>query len=105
MNWNMVFGAQAALAAVTMYAGTLWPATGGSAVLVPIWNGTVNQPWHWISKENAALLSIDNGNVTVRVPSQASLLRAVGLGYLPVSAQGVGCLSPQAAKERSKVPA
>ena len=101
MNWNIVFGAQVVLAGAALYAATLWPVTGAGAVLVPVFNQDKAQLWQWMAREDAALISVVEGTVTVQVPSQSSLWRAMGHGYFPVSATASGCLSPQAAIEGS----
>ncbi|UAB77140.1 hypothetical protein INR77_09900 [Erythrobacter sp. SCSIO 43205] len=101
MNWNIVFGAQAVLASGALYFATLWPVTGGAAVLVPVFQQDKNQLWQWMRQEDAAMMQVDGGTVVVQVPSQSSLWRAIGKGFLPVSAKPAVCVDPQAAIEGS----
>lgn len=101
MNWNIVFAAQALLAGGALVAATLWPSTGDPVVLIPVVNHDRDQFWHWVSAEDAAVISVDGNTVTVRAPSQASLWRAVASGYLPMNVSGAGCTTPQAATEGS----
>lgn len=95
MRWNILLGAQTALVGASLFAVTLWPASGEPAVLVPVLGQPVQSQWQWVAHEDAKLVSYDasNARVTVLPPSQASLLRAIAQGYWPLAAAPSGCLT------------
>lgn len=102
MRWKILLGTQAAIVTAGLFVITLWPASGEPAVLVPIMGQSAQSQWSWVAAERARLVSYDTANarLTVLAPSQASLFRAIGSGYLPLAAAPSGCLAGTAEPAR-----
>jgi len=81
-----------AAALLALAAALVWPRPGQAALLVPVSGGGMATALAWAEAEQADYLTIDPARerVIARVPSNISLMRALGSGIVPVAARGAG---------------
>ncbi len=78
---------------VALAAALAWPRAGQAALLVPLGTGGANAALDWAEAEDTNLLALDTrqGRVIARVGSNASLLRALSAGLVPIAVRTPGC--------------
>jgi len=88
-----LFGFHAAGAVLALAAALIWPRPGQAALLVPLGASDTRELIAWAVREDAPLLAVDStrGRIIARVADNASLLRALGHGILPLAARAPGC--------------
>lgn len=91
-GWSLLT-MQVTMAAVGIVYIALWPKSGGAATLLPISGSSRSAALAWLSREDARLLKVsrEGANITVIVPSQMSVVRAIGSGLIPLSAEQPSC--------------
>lgn len=84
---------QAAAIVLAMGAALVWPRAGQVALMVPLGTNDLRDVVRWADRENTELIAMDStsGRILVRVPSNRSLLMALGSGLLPMAARAGGC--------------
>ena len=90
---RMLLSIHAAGVTLALAAALVWPRPGQAALLVPLGTGDPRTAIAWASREKAPLLALDTsrGRIIARVTDNASLLRALGDGLLPLAARATGC--------------
>lgn len=80
-------------AVLALGAALFWPRPGQAALLVPVGQHELADALQWADREAAPLLELDTarGRVIARVSDNASLLRALGAGLVPVAVRTAGC--------------
>lgn len=91
-SWSLLT-MQVMLAAMSIGYIAFWPKSGGAASLVSLHGASRPTALAWLAREDALLLEVsqEDGNLTVIVPSQMSVLRAIGAGLIPLSAEQPTC--------------
>ena len=90
-----LLGLNAAGVMLALVAALVWPRPGQAALLVPLNGSDARSVIAWAQREEAPLLALDTsrGRGIARVTDNASLLRALGQGILPLAARAPGCAS------------
>jgi hypothetical protein len=90
---RMLLGVHAAGVTLALTAALVWPRPGQAALLVPLAGGDTRSAIAWAAREDAPLLALDTsrGRIIARITDNASLLRALGEGILPLAARAPGC--------------
>lgn len=80
---------------LALVAALVWPRPGQAALLVPLGRSDARAVIAWASREDARLLALDTsrGRIIARITDNASLLRALREGILPIAARAPGCQS------------
>lgn len=88
-----LLGLHAAGVILALAAALVWPRPGQAALLVPLGGSDARELIAWAAREEAPLLALDTsrGRVIARVTDNASLLRALRQGILPLAARAPGC--------------
>lgn len=92
---RVLLGCHAAGVTLALVAALVWPRPGQAALLVPLADGDARRVIAWADREEAPLLALDTsrGRIIARIADNASLLRALGEGILPIAARAPGCQS------------
>jgi hypothetical protein len=90
---RVLLGVHAAGVTLALAAALVWPRPGQAALLVPLGTEDTRAAIAWAAREDAPLLALDTsrGRIIARITNNASLLRALSQGILPVSARAPGC--------------
>jgi len=90
---RVLLGVHAAGVTLALTAALVWPRPGQAALLVPLGGGDTRSAIAWAAREDAPLLALDTtrGRIIARIADNASLLRALGAGILPLAARAPGC--------------
>lgn len=88
-----LLGLHAAGVVLAMAATLVWPRPGQAALLVPLGGSDARSVIAWAAREEAPLLALDTsrGRIIARITDNASLLRALGQGILPLAARAPSC--------------
>lgn len=80
---------------LALVAALVWPRPGQAALLVPLSGSDARGVIAWAQREEAPLLALDTsrGRVIARITDNASLLRALEAGILPLAARAPSCVS------------
>lgn len=83
---------------LAMVAALVWPRAGQAALLVPLGDQDLARVLRWADREGAELITLDTGSgrVIARVGNHYSLLRAIGAGIIPITADAPGCATNKA---------
>jgi hypothetical protein len=89
---RILLAGHVAALAVALLLAVFWPRPGEPALLLPMTTGP-QAALAWAEREGAPFLSLDTraARIVARVPSDASLARALAAGVLPLSAEATGC--------------
>ncbi len=92
---RVLLGLHASGVTLALVAALVWPRPGQAALLVPLGGSDARAVIDWASREDARLLALDTsrGRIIARITDNASLLRALSAGILPVAARAPGCQS------------
>lgn len=76
-----------------LVAALLWPRAGEAALLVPVGGQDLASLTRFAAREGAPLIELDSasGRVIARLDDQASPLRALTQGIVPLAASTRGC--------------
>jgi hypothetical protein len=90
---RVLLGVHAAGVTLAITAALVWPRPGQAALLVPLGTTDTRTAIAWAAHEDAPLLAIDtaSGRIIARITDNASLMRALGHGILPLAARAPGC--------------
>lgn len=88
-----LLGLHAAGVVLALAAALVWPRPGQATLLVPLGGSDTRSVIAWAAREEAPLLGLETsrGRIIARVTDNASLLRALGQGILPLAARAPGC--------------
>jgi hypothetical protein len=90
---RMLLGVHAAGVTLALAAALVWPRPGQAALLVPLGTTDTRTAIAWAAHEDAPLLALDTarGRIIARITDNASLMRALSHGILPLAARAPGC--------------
>jgi hypothetical protein len=90
---RVLLGVHAAGVTLAITAALVWPRPGQAALLVPLGTTDARTAIAWAAHEDAPLLAIDTarGRIITRITDNASLMRALSHGILPLAARTPGC--------------
>lgn len=90
---RLTIGLHACSVVLALAAALACPRPGQAALLVPLGSNGLREAVHWAASHDAALIAIDsaNGQATIRLPSNHSLLSALGAGIIPIAARAATC--------------
>jgi hypothetical protein len=97
-----LLAAHASGVVLALGAALFWPRPGQAALIVPVGSDDLAPALQWADREAAPLLELDTarGRVIARVTDNASLLRALGAGLVPIAARAAGCSPPSQETKR-----
>jgi hypothetical protein len=90
---RVLLGVHAAGVTLALTAALVWPRPGQAALLVPLGATDTRAAIAWAAQEDAPLLALDTsrGRIIARITDNASLMRALRHGILPLAARAPGC--------------
>lgn len=90
---RFTIGLHASSMALALAAALACPRPGQAALLVPLGDNGLREAVQWAASHDAALIAIDpvNRQATIRLPSNHSLLSALGAGIIPIAARAATC--------------
>jgi hypothetical protein len=97
-DWALL-GLHASGVTLALVAALVWPRPGQAALMVPLGGRDARAVVAWASREDVRLLALDTSRdrIIARITDNASLLRALAEGILPIASRARGC---QAGPER-----
>jgi hypothetical protein len=90
---RVLLGVHAGGVTLALTAALVWPRPGQAALLVPLGTTDTRTAIAWAAHEDAPLLTLDTsrGRIIARITDNASLMRALSQGLLPLPARAPGC--------------
>jgi len=90
---SLFLGIQAAIILLASGAAIAWPRAGETALIIPLGANDQRDVLRWAENADARLLALnaESGRIVVHVPSNYSMLTALGSGFLPITARERGC--------------